>query len=214
MQARTPDPQIAKNAASRGRGINEDKDRAKMGLFDTLEQAAGLTGDPSGAAPPQGAVGAVVQMLQSQPGGVAGVIQKFEQSGLGGVAQSWIGAGPNQPVAPGQVQDALGSGAIGQVAGQLGVSQGEAAGHIAQFLPLILDHLSPNGHPPPAGGGRRGRTAIPAEPLRRRRPSRPIDVEARFGLGPHVRRGGAGSDLLYESNAAQAAALRLAPGWP
>ncbi len=128
-----------------------------MGLFDTLEQAAGMGGQTGGqpadaAAQPQGAIGAVIQMLQSQPGGVAGVAQKFEQAGLGGVVQSWMGGGANQAVSPGQVQDALGPGAVGQVAGQLGLPPGEAASHIAQFLPHILDHLSPNGQLP-AGGG-------------------------------------------------------------
>ena len=68
------------------------------------------------------------------------------------MAQSWIGAGGNQGVAPNQVQDALGPGPISQVSSQLGVSQDQAASHIAQFLPLILDHLSPNGQLP-AGAG-------------------------------------------------------------
>ncbi len=40
-----------------------------------------------------------------------------------------------------------------QVAGQLGVPPGEAAGHVAQFLPQIMDHLSPNGQAPVDGGG-------------------------------------------------------------
>ena len=128
-----------------------------MGLFDTLEQAAGMGGQPGGGdgtqgAAPQGAVGAVLQMIQSQPGGIGGVMQKFEGAGLGGVVQSWLGSGANQSVSPGQVQDALGSGAVGQVASQLGVGQGEAAGHISQFLPMILDHLSPGGQAPQGGG--------------------------------------------------------------
>ena len=91
-------------------------------------------------------------MLQSQPGGIGGVLQKFEGAGLGGVAQSWLGGGQNQPVSSDQVQGALGSDAVGQVAGQLGVPQDQAAGHIAQFLPMIMDHLSPGGQAP-AGGG-------------------------------------------------------------
>ena len=132
-----------------------------MGLFDMIEQAAGMGGQPAGAQPtgapgeassPQGAIGAVIQMVQSQPGGVGGVIQKFESAGLGGVAQSWLGGGANQAVSSGQVQDTLGQGAVGQVASALGVSQDQAAGHISQFLPLIMDHLSPNGQAP-AGGG-------------------------------------------------------------
>jgi uncharacterized protein YidB (DUF937 family) len=125
-----------------------------MGILDILEQAAGLAGSTAGAASsaPQGAVGAVLQMLQSQPGGVAGIVQKFEQAGLGGIAQSWLGAGQNQPVSGEQVQSALGAGPVGQVAEQLGVPPQAAAGHIAQFLPLILDHLSPGGQLPQDGG--------------------------------------------------------------
>lgn len=141
-----------------------------MGLFDELGQVAGMFGQggqgqaedgqpqdqggSQGGAPAgyQGAIGAVLQMIQSQPGGVAGVVQQFEQSGLGGVAQSWLSNGQNHGVSPDQVQDTLGDGAVGQVASQLGVSQDQAAGHIAQFLPQIMDHLSPNGQAP-AGGG-------------------------------------------------------------
>ena len=124
-----------------------------MGILDTLEQAAGLTGQgPTAGTAPQGAVGAVLQMLQSQPGGVMGVVQQFERAGLGGVAQSWLGAGQNQPVNGEQVQGALGAGPVGQVAQQLGVPPQQAAGQIAQFLPLILDHLSPGGQLPQDGG--------------------------------------------------------------
>ena len=124
-----------------------------MNLFQTLEDAAGLGAAPSAtSSPPPGVVAAIIQMLQSQPGGIPGVIQRFEGAGLGGLVQSWLGSGANQPVGPEQVEHALGQAPIGQVANQLGVSQGQAASHIAQFLPLILDHLSPNGQPP-AGAG-------------------------------------------------------------
>ncbi len=123
-----------------------------MGLFDSLEQAAGIGGGAGGQQAPEGAMGAVASMLQSQPGGIGGILQTFEGAGLGGVAQSWLGGGQNQAVSPDQVQGALGPGAVGQVASQLGVPPDQAAGHIAQFLPLIMDHLSPNGQAP-AGGG-------------------------------------------------------------
>jgi uncharacterized protein YidB (DUF937 family) len=122
-----------------------------MGLFQSLEEAAGLGARPGQAAAAPGVLGAVIQMVRSQPGGIAGVIQKFEAAGLGGVVQSWLGASSNHPVDGGQVQSILGAGPVGQVAGQLDIPLGEAAGHIAQILPLILDHLSPNGQPP-AGG--------------------------------------------------------------
>jgi uncharacterized protein YidB (DUF937 family) len=120
-----------------------------MGFFDTLEQATGI--GQSGNIQ-QGAIGAVIQMVQSQPGGITGIIQKFESAGLGGIAQSWLSPGQNQNLSPAQVTTALGDGPIDQVAQQLGVPQSQAAGHIAQFLPLILDHVSPNGQLPSGGG--------------------------------------------------------------
>lgn len=123
-----------------------------MGILDTLGQAAGLTGGGSTTTAPQGAVAAVLQMLQSQPGGVMGVIQQFERAGLGGVAQSWLTSGSNLPVSGQQVQNVLGSGPVGQVSEQLGVPREQAASHIAQLLPLLLDHLSPNGQAPADGG--------------------------------------------------------------
>ena len=118
-----------------------------MGFLDQFEGMAG--GQAGGQAGP---MGAVLQMLQSQPGGVGGVLSSFEQKGLGGVAQSWIQPGANQPVSPGQVQDALGPDAVGDVASRLGVSHEEAAGHLSQFLPQIMEHLSPGGQVPPDGG--------------------------------------------------------------
>ena len=125
-----------------------------MRLFDSLEQAAGFGGHNSaGGGGNPAAMAAVAQMLQSQPGGLGGVLQKFEGAGLGGAAQSWLGGGANQSVSPDQVQGALGPDAVGQVAGQLGVPPDQAAGHIAQFLPMIIDHLSPGGHAPAGGGG-------------------------------------------------------------
>lgn len=121
-----------------------------MGILESLEQAAGVAGAaPQGGS---GVVGAVIQMLQSQPGGISGIIQQFQAAGLGGLASSWLGGGANQAVSSQQVQSALGAGPVAQVAEQLGVSHDQAAGHIAQLLPMIIDHLSPNGSAP-AGSG-------------------------------------------------------------
>lgn len=122
-----------------------------MSLFTDLEQAAGV-GAQGGGNAPAGAIGAVTEMLQSYPGGIGGIVQQFEKAGLGGVAQSWIGSAQNQSVTGDQVQSVLGTEPVAQVASKLGVSPVEAAGHIAQFLPLILDHLSPGGQAAGSGG--------------------------------------------------------------
>ena len=130
-----------------------------MSLFDQLGAASGMLGggqNPAGSPGRQGGqgavIGAILGMLQNQQGGLGGVISGFERSGLGGMAQSWLQNGANQPVSPGQVQQALGPGAVNDVAQRLGVGHEEAAGHLSQYLPQIMEHLSPGGQLPQDGG--------------------------------------------------------------
>ncbi|MFD1711961.1 DUF937 domain-containing protein [Ottowia sp. GY511] len=89
----------------------------------------------------------------SQHGGLGGLLDKFTQAGAGNAAQSWVGAGANQPVSPDVVTQALGPNVIGDIAAKLGVGQGEAAGGIAQVLPELIDKLTPHGQAPQAGLG-------------------------------------------------------------
>jgi uncharacterized protein YidB (DUF937 family) len=55
---------------------------------------------------------------------------------------------PNQPVSGDQVQNALGSSQIQQVAEKLGLPPEAASAVIAQVLPGIIDHLTPGGQVP------------------------------------------------------------------
>lgn len=124
-----------------------------MDLMQLIEAASAQPAASAAAGTDaKGGLAAVMQMVQAQPGGLAGVLEKFEANGLGGLVQSWIGAGPNQPVAPAQVHAALGPQPVAQVAQQLGTSHDQAASLIAQLLPLVVDHLTPQGQLP-AGGG-------------------------------------------------------------
>ena len=68
------------------------------------------------------------------------------------MASSWVGTGANQQVTPQQVQTSLGSDAISSMAAKLGVSPAIASGVVAQLLPHVVDHMTPNGQVPPAGG--------------------------------------------------------------
>jgi uncharacterized protein YidB (DUF937 family) len=64
----------------------------------------------------------VVSTLMTQPGGLQGLIAKFEQQGLGNVASSWVGTGQNLAITPDQVQAVLGEPHIAAVAAKLGLS--------------------------------------------------------------------------------------------
>ncbi len=53
------------------------------------------------------------------------------------------------PISGGQLQEILGTGTIGQIAQQLGLSHGDASAGLAQVLPQIVDHLTPLGQVTP-----------------------------------------------------------------
>jgi uncharacterized protein YidB (DUF937 family) len=110
-----------------------------MGLFD------GIMGGLVGA----GITTAVQGYIEKQ-GGLPAVVAKFEQQGLGGVVQSWIGTGPNQPVSPEQLEKVLGSDLVQQLAGKIGMGSPELLQKLAQILPEAVDKMTPKGVIPPA----------------------------------------------------------------
>jgi uncharacterized protein YidB (DUF937 family) len=56
--------------------------------------------------------------------------------------------GENQPVSGDQIQHALGSNFIQQIAGKLGGSNSEVSGGLAKMLPDMIDKLTPTGKLP------------------------------------------------------------------
>jgi uncharacterized protein YidB (DUF937 family) len=124
-----------------------------MGLLDSVIGAMGQGGSGGGG---QGALlNAVVGMLanNAQGGGLAGLVNQFQQGGLGDVVASWISTGRNLPVSADQVHQALGPDTIGALAQQLGLSHGDVAGQLSQLLPQVVDKLTPNGQVPAGGLG-------------------------------------------------------------
>ena len=89
----------------------------------------------------------------SQQGGLGGLMEKFNQAGMGDQMSSWVGKGENLPISADQISSVLGSGAIGDIASKLGVGQGEAGGLLAQVLPGLIDKLTPDGQAPAGGLG-------------------------------------------------------------
>jgi uncharacterized protein YidB (DUF937 family) len=126
-----------------------------MGLLDSvlgsvLGGAQGAGGGGGQAALLQAVIG---MLAQNQGGGLTDLIGKFAQGGLGDVAKSWVGTGENLPISADQISSVLGSDVVGQLAGQLGMSHGDAASGLSQLLPQLVDKLTPNGQLPQAGQG-------------------------------------------------------------
>lgn len=120
-----------------------------MSLLDEIMQLAGsgASGEHSNVA------GAVMEMLQSdQGGGLSGLVEAFQSKGLGDTVSSWVSTGKHLPVSAGQVNSALGSEYVQQLAAKVGISPDVAGSALAGLLPIIVDKLTPNGQMPAAGG--------------------------------------------------------------
>ena len=109
-------------------------------------QAAGGSGGLGGI-DPQVLMG-IVGALMNNGGGLSGILSKLQQNGLGDVAASWVGSGQNQPVSADALGGALGPDLLGSIASQLGGSQEQAAGTMADLLPGLIDKLTPQGQVP------------------------------------------------------------------
>ena len=83
--------------------------------------------------------------------GLSELVQRFEKGGLGDVIQSWIGSGPNQPIGTDQLHQAIGPETVDRLSQSTGMARGELLPLIAQMLPAIVDHLTPNQHVPDEG---------------------------------------------------------------
>jgi len=120
-----------------------------MGLLDSV--LGSLTNSGSGTG--NRLLDTVLSMVSNpDSGGLAGLLARFQESGLGNLADSWVSTGRNLPISADQIRDALGSGQLGAIAERLGMSQGDAASKLAELLPGVVDKLTPDGQVPDAGG--------------------------------------------------------------
>ena len=87
-------------------------------------------------------------------------MNKFSQAGLGDVFSKWISTGPNPPVSPDQVQQALGADQIQSLAAKLGIDPARASEALAQHLPDVIDRLTPNGQIDPNADLEQGLTDL------------------------------------------------------
>lgn len=74
-----------------------------------------------------------------------GLVSQLEQNGLGDQVHSWLQQGPNQPVTGAQIQQALGTSTLDQLASESNLAPETAAEDLAQVLPEIMNQASPKG---------------------------------------------------------------------
>jgi uncharacterized protein YidB (DUF937 family) len=81
-------------------------------------------------------------------GGLGDLLKQFQQNGLGDQADSWVSNGPNKQVSPGDLANALGADQIESLASQSGLSRNDLLQGLSQFLPDVVNKLTPDGRLP------------------------------------------------------------------
>lgn len=119
-----------------------------MGLLDIV---GGLIGGQAGGNSQSALITTALEFINNQPGGLNGLIEKFKAGGAGDIIGSWVGNGQNQPISPDALQNVLGSDAIGAIASKFGVDPSMASTVLAQVLPHVVNHATPDGAVPADG---------------------------------------------------------------
>jgi uncharacterized protein YidB (DUF937 family) len=119
-----------------------------VGLMDSIKGMLGgaggegagndITGALTGLFSGEGAIG-------SKLGGLSGILEKFNAAGMGDKVKSWVGTGPNEPVTGDEVEKALGSDTIKEMAADTGGNETEVKNGLAGMLPGLIDKLTPDG---------------------------------------------------------------------
>jgi uncharacterized protein YidB (DUF937 family) len=130
---------------------NRDKIKEMLG---GMTQSAGATpggGSQVNQGGPLGNLGGLLggaSMGGVLSGGLRDLVERFKQNGHGPAADSWVKKGPNQPVGPEQLQQAIGPDVLNTLSQQTGLSQQELLSRLTRELPDAVDKLTPEGRLP------------------------------------------------------------------
>lgn len=89
-----------------------------------------------------GAAGSIVS------GGLGDLLKQFQQGGHGEAADSWVGIGPNKTISPNDLAGALGADKINALVAQTGMSRDDLLEGLSEYLPKVVDKLTPQGRLP------------------------------------------------------------------
>ena len=113
-----------------------------MGLFDNI---AGKVIGRMGADDSQNVMLQAAVKLFNEYGGINGILDKFRASGFAAEADSWVGSGPNLPITATQIEQVLGQPTLDDIGTKMGRSGSEVGSKLAEYLPTVIDRLTPDG---------------------------------------------------------------------
>jgi uncharacterized protein YidB (DUF937 family) len=81
-------------------------------------------------------------------GGLRDLVDTFKQKGQGEAAESWVSRGANKPIAPPQLEQAIGPDVLETLSQQTGLSREELLSRLSKNLPDAVDKYTPEGRIP------------------------------------------------------------------
>jgi len=104
-------------------------------------QQAGLGGLLAGL----GGAGGLGGMLS---GGLGELFDQFKQNGHSETVDSWVKTGPNKPISPPQLEQAIGPDVLDALVKQTGLSRQDLLARLSRTLPEAVDKYTPEGRLP------------------------------------------------------------------
>jgi uncharacterized protein YidB (DUF937 family) len=81
-------------------------------------------------------------------GGLNDLLKQFQQSGHGDTVNSWVGTGANKAITPNDLANAVGADKINALINQTGLSRSDLLQGLSEYLPQVIDQLTPKGRLP------------------------------------------------------------------
>ncbi len=129
-----------------------EQPRTPVGPTSTSTQAGGEGSDWLSGLEKMIAGGSAGSILS---GGLGELLKKFQQTGQGQVAQSWIETGSNRAVAPEDLEKAIGADTLDALSQRTGLPPDRILAELKEHLPNTVDNLTPEGRIPSEQEARR-----------------------------------------------------------
>ncbi len=81
--------------------------------------------------------------------GLSELFERFSNPVQRAKVDTWVQRGPNAPLAPSDLEEALDEETLAELGAKTGLSREELLSRLATSLPEAVDHATPDGHFPP-----------------------------------------------------------------
>jgi uncharacterized protein YidB (DUF937 family) len=82
------------------------------------------------------------------PGAISDLVQRFQDSGRGDTAASWVSDQPNRPIDVDELEVALGDDTLAELSAKTGMSRKELLLRLNTALPEVVNRMTPQGRLP------------------------------------------------------------------